>query len=327
MVILTDKMGNEIREQSFDKMDIDLIKTADFEMIINAEEWDNAFEYGGRIFVPDSEFGGIIGGIETATAEGNIKLTGHTWRGLLQKKIIFPPTGEAYKTVSGDLNVIIKELIEDAGLSDIFSVSKAPTITVTFQFDRYVSLYEGLIKMLTSVGYRLNLLYVQGIRGLPGHVEISAQPITDYSYSVELSQDSQLEFTFKDIRNKVNHLVALGQGELTDRLVLNLFLQPDGTVGSVPFYTGIEDVTEVYEDTTVSTSEELFKKGAEKLLELHGTSVMSMAIESLPAHIQIGDIVGGRDYITGLSMAEAITNKIYREEDNQISIEYEIGER
>jgi len=327
MVILANKKGNEVRQQCFKKIDIELSGNSDFEMIINAWEWDEAFEYGARIFVPDTEFGGIISGMETNTADNVIKVSGSTWRGILKNKIIIPPNGEAYKIVTGDLNKILKLLIEDAGLSGIFSVQEVPSLEITYQFERYVTLYDGIIKMLAAVGYRLDVVYVQGTRGASGYVELSSKPIVDYSKTVEFSQDSQLDFTYKEKHTRINHLIALGQGELTNRLVAELFIQADGSVGPIPYYKGIEDATAVYDDTTISTEEELVKKGTEKLIELYGTPLMSITIETIPKQVQIGDIVGGRDYITGLHMAETVTNKIYKEENNQVLIEYEIGQK
>ena len=38
--------------------------------------------------------------------------------------------------------------------------------------------------------------------------------------------------------------------------------------------------------------------------------------------VDIGDIVGGRDYVTGMVMAKPVENKIYTEENGEISKDY-----
>ena len=42
-------------------------------------------------------------------------------------------------------------------------------------------------------------------------------------------------------------------------------------------------------------------------------------------NLELGDIVGGRDYITGLTIAQPVTDKIVKYEKNKLSISYEIG--
>ena len=44
----------------------------------------------------DTEFGGIIGRKKINTIDSTISLFGRTWRGMLEKKIIRPPTGQDY---------------------------------------------------------------------------------------------------------------------------------------------------------------------------------------------------------------------------------------
>ena len=67
-----------------------------------------------------------------------MELKGITWRGRLQYKVIEPPAGSDYKTVSGELNQVMKTLIEPE-FDGLFRVSSEDTgISVkNFQFDRY----------------------------------------------------------------------------------------------------------------------------------------------------------------------------------------------
>ena len=50
----------------------------------------------------------------------------------------------------------------------------------------------------------------------------------------------------------------------------------------------------------------------------------SMDVESLGMEVEIGDIIGGRDYVTGMYAAKPIAKKIYKVSGGTASLEYEI---
>lgn len=323
MVILTNNNGNEIKMLNPQSIDFDLNETRDFEMVLNANEWDSNFDYGNRIFIPNSEYGGLIGEVETNTADNTVKIKGFCFRGILSKHIIEPPAGADYKTISGELNSIIETLTSN--LNPLFQVSTINTgISVTnFQFDRYCTLLDGLNKLLKSKNYKLQIRYIQQEQGLPGYVELSAVPINDYSNDIQLSQDNKVNFTFNNKQNGVNHLICLGSGELKNRTVVDLYVQQNGNIGKTQYFQGLDEIAETYENTSASAAE-LKESGTEKLQELMNTKTFKMDVSSLDIDIEIGDIVGGRDYITGFSMSTPITNKIYTLKNGEISIEYKI---
>ena len=147
--------------------------------------------------------------------------------------------------------------------------------------------------------------------------------MTDYSDQVELSQNNRLQFTFEETKNGVNHLICLGKGELKDRVVLHLYIQKDGTVGTTKYYTGLQEVVDVY-DFSSAESEELTEKGTEKLLELANQKQFAMDITKTDINMQVGDIIGGRDYITGMSIKKPIINKIYTLQNGRAGIEYRL---
>lgn len=131
-----------------------------------------------------------------ADAEAGKFGKGLSWRGRLAKKIIEPPVGSDYKTVSGELHTVMKELIEPE-FDGLFVVSQEDTgVTVSnYQFDRYCTLYDGIVKMLKSKGYRLQLSFRREQNEL-GYLYIEAVPIVDYSNRVELSKDCKLNYMF-----------------------------------------------------------------------------------------------------------------------------------
>lgn len=296
----------------------------DYEIKIRRDRWDERYAYGNIFYIKNTEFGGIIGRKKINTAEDTISLYGRTWRGKLDKKVIRPPAGQDYRKVSGELNSVLDMLVTEQ-FNDYFVVSQADTgVTVTnYQFDRYCALSAGITKMLKSVGHKLHIEYIQQERGQPGYVELSAVPIVDYSERIELSQDSRLNFVFDETRNGVNHLICLGKGELQDRQVIDLYVGQNGSIGTTQYYTGIQEVAETYEDTS-SESDELEEKGREKLQELMNSTSFSMDVESLDMEVEIGDIIGGRDYVTGMYAAKPIAKKIYKVEGGKTSLEYEI---
>ena len=216
-------------------------------------------------------------------------------------------------------------LISDS-FGSLFLVSDKDTgqSVSNFQFNRYTTMLKGIMKMLKSVGYKLQIKYIQRERGAPGYVELSATPIVDYSETIELSQDDQLDFTFQNVRNGINHLICLGTGELKDRAVVDLYVQADGSIGEQPYYTGVDEIVGIYEDTNAE-AEELKEKGIDKLQELMNHTVFEMNVATLNVDVEIGDIVGGRDYLTGLYAKKPVSGKIWRVTGGVQSVEYSVA--
>ena len=316
-LILADQNLRDICPVMDAGIDIATGEENNYEIKVRRDKWRSEYTFGNAFYIKETEYGGIIGEVDTNTAEDTISLLGMTWRGMLDKKIIRPPAGQDYKKVSGELNLVLNDLVTEH-FDDYFVVS-----VTNYQFERYCTLLAGINKMLKSVGYRLRIRYVQQERGQPGYVELSSVPIVDYSEQIELSQDSQLNFTFKNVKNGVNHLICLGKGELQERQVIDLYVQADGGIGSEPYYTGIQEIAATYEDTS-SETDELEEKGREKLQELMNSTSFSMDVETLNMDVAIGDIIGGRDYLTGLYAKKPIAKKIYKAEDGKASLEYGI---
>ena len=310
MVTLANK---DLRELGFIKdanVTVDLNGNRNFSVQIARSNWYEELTFSSLIYIMGTEYGGIIGEVLTDTTLDYVELKGLTWRGRLAKKIIQPATGSDYKTVSGELHTVMKSLIEPE-FDGLFVVSQEDTgVSVSnYQFDRYCTLLDGLTKMLKSKGYRLKLTFRRE-ENEPGYLYVEAVPIVDYSSQIELSRDCQLNYTMDDKRDGVNHLIVTGKGELQDRNVLHLYVQKDGSLGKTQYYTGLQEIAEVYENTSTET-DELEEASIEKLQELMNKKTFKMDVAALGIGVDIGDIVGGRDYLTGMYMAKPVENIIY----------------
>lgn len=316
MVILADPNRKELGSIQNANVTVDLNGNRNFSVQIARSNWIPELTFSYFVYIPGTEYGGIIGQVLTDTTLDYVELKGHSWRGRLAKKVIEPPAGQDYKKVSGELHAVMKELIEPAfggneGNVPLFFVSEEDTgVSVSnYQFDRYCTLLDGITKMLKSKGYKLQITFRRNA-GEPGKVFIEAVPIVDYSSEIELSKDCQLNYTMEDIRDGINHLVVTGKGELQDRKVLHLYVQKNGSIGKTQYYTGLDEIAEVYENTSTET-DELEETSREKLQELMNKQTFKMDVASLGLDVNIGDIVGGRDYLTGMYMSKPVENITY----------------
>lgn len=320
-LIITNSAGRDIAELQAFQLDSDTNGEKTVEVTVPAQKWKDYMTFGARVYVPGTEIGGLIGQLYTDTASNTVSLMGRTWRGVLNSKIIVPPSGSNYYRISGELNSNIQELI-GTKFGNLFHVSSEYTVTVTnFKFPRFCTMLEGIEKMLKSVGYRLSIVYRQGEPNGSGYVEIGAVPAVDYSEQIELSQDSRLNFTLYDIRDGVNHLICGGKGELEERNIIDLYVQPDGSISRTKYYTGLNEIEYFYENTSTET-EELEEAAADYLREMMNRKEYRMDVEALNLDVAIGDSIGGRDYITGLYLSKPVENIILTIQDGVISKEY-----
>lgn len=281
-----------------------------FSLQIARGNWIPELTYGNYVYVPDTEFGGEIGEVLTNTTLDYVEMKGFTWRGRLEKKIIEPPEGEDYKVVSGEIHSVMRNLIEPE-FDGLFFVSREDTgiQVINFQFDRYCTLLSGVTKMLKSVGYRLQITH-RRLKDEKNYILIEAVPIIDYSDKIELSKDCRMNYSMEDVRNGVNHLIVTGKGELQERNVIHIYVWPDGSFRKEPYFTGKDEIVKVYENTSTETAE-LESQSEDELRKLCNKTVFKMNVAQLGIDVGIGDIVGGRDYLTGLYAAKPIENITY----------------
>lgn len=326
--IIADKQQQDLaplEEHAY--LDLDIGKTNDFLLKINLQVYDKeTYMPGNMIYCMGTEYGGIMDDPEVSTSGNTISFTGDTFRGMLFKKYILPPEGQAYKTISGELNSCIKELIGNQFGTDLFIFDDADTgVSVTdYQFDRYCSLYSGIDKLLTSVDHRLKIECVQA--GDHFSVRLSAVPVIDHSDLIETSQDSNVNFTITKYTNKYNYMLCLGKGELTERTVIYLHLADDGSVEQVnEIPAGAEVKVYLYDYPNVESEKDLIEAGKDKFKDINSTDTQKMTIPD-GMNLEIGDIVGGRDYVTGMTISQEVTQKILKLQNKTLKISYTVGD-
>lgn len=321
MVIVATKNGNELREMLFTDYDFEVGNEANsFQINVRRSEWE-AIPANARIYIPGTEYGGLFRKLETDTARGTISPGGITWRGMLQKKIISPASGADYATDSGELNAIIRRRVNAEFPGLIYGSEESTGVTVSgFQYTRYCTLYDGLRALLASVGYRMQIEYSQTQNG----VIVSAVPIVNYASEIEFSSDMRTNYYMQTQSDGVNHLICLGTGELRNRLVYHLYVNRRGKITTTKAFTGVDEITEVYDSPGAELSD-LRKGGRERLKELMNKNIFEINVDP-DTELMVDDIVGGRDYLSGMNLQAPVIGKIVKWSRGRQLIEYTLDE-
>ena len=268
-----------------------------------------------------TEYGGRIDGVSVDTGNETVTYSGRTWHGILAKKILCPDAGQDYLVLSGDANEVLAFLIQRIGLKDLFEASdhKAGITIKSYQMDRYIDAYTGIRKMLKCAGAKLAMYYCDG------KVHLSVVPLVDYSQDEEWDSD-QMNFQISSNERPVNHLICLGKGDLSERMVRHLYMDAQGNISRTQTFTGVDEVTETYDYSSVESEDELISGGTQRLQETYAAAnTLETDFES-NAEYDIGDVVGARETITGVTVKRDIVKKILKVNSNGISVECQIGE-
>lgn len=269
-------------------------------------------------YIENTEYGGRVDMQKIDTGKGVIASSGRTWRGILDSKVITPDPGDDYYEITGDLNYIIGQVITKVGLTSLFEADNTETITITYKFGRYVTVYYGIIKMLAEQGYKLSLVWAHG------KVVLKALEITDYSDESELTSD-HFDFIIQKNTAPVNHMIGLGSGELSQRLVVHKYIQADGSIGDTQHYFGLDEIVDVLDNPNAESLEELELNTIDALSRSSvSDSIDVNTTDDLQA--DIGDKFTALDVTTGLSVTQYVTDKIVNIDNDVVKVSYEIGD-
>lgn len=318
-IIVAAPDGTELRCMLFSEYDFEIgDEENSFLVTCPRAEWESIAN-DSRVYIPGTEYGGLFKRLESDTKNNSVAVGGLTWRGMLQKKIISPPSGQDYATDSGELNQILGSRVSAAFPGLFVGSSESTGIVVTYQYNRYTTLYDGLKAMLKSVGYKMQIEYDQ----IQRKVVVSAVPIVDYSSEIEYSSDMSADYSMTIDRTGINHLVCLGSGELKNRTVVHLYVDGNGVISQRQTFFNENEIAEVY-DYAGASRDDLIQSGIDQLKNEINLNEFSINLES-EREVAVGDIVGSRDYITGYTVTAPITTKLIKFEDGLIRIEYKLS--
>ena len=173
---------------------------------------------------------------------------------------------------------------------------------------RYSSVLEACEDMLAKVNARLNITFTGS------QVICEALEINDLSDQICLDNDYGIPMIAEDSDSGYNHIIALGQGNLKDRQVIELWRTENGTISDDPGAEGIPVGlalrSYVYDYSSVETPEELERAAVKKLNELGPTK--KLEIEPGKLDVELGDIIRAMERTTGISMKKQVTRKIIK---------------
>lgn len=300
------------------------VQENDWEVEIPAEDFSRyGFALGHYLYFPGSEFGGRLETIKRISKTHTVKLSGVTWRGMLSRRVIMPAAGQSHLDMSEtDIYPAMREMV--AGFGGLFAAPSGNLGQLCGQKFRYQNVLEGILDMLDPFGLRLVLTLDPDSR----RVLLSTAAVADHSEEIEFSGDYDFSYTSTLGEATYNHVIALGRGEQENRLVRNVWLLPDGSMttdaNAAGIPSGAEVRTLVYDYSSAEDEKELVK-GAKKQLKDHGAqNGIEISFDSGDFDLPLGDKVGLRDRVLGLTDARTVTGKLLTVSGDGVSLRYTV---
>lgn len=303
-------------------VDAGAIQTFEMDLAFGADEQNFEIAFpeptlsgGELLYIDGTEYGGIVDEITKSTETDNVIYKGRTWHGMFAGKIVKPPSNADYYVLSGDANACIASLLTKVGLTDVLTArSTSAGISVNYQFERFCNAYDGLLKMLSSANAVLRIERHDGI------TELWAEPrvtITD-----EADSDI-IDFALTDSIRVPNHLVCAGEGELQERVVVDLYADTAGNVSQTQTQFGVDEIAVLYNYNNAD-SEKLVEDGTKELRVYQQGGGADLQVNN-KGDWHVGDSIQVRDNNSGLVITSTIAKKIVKVKDGVLSVDYEIG--
>lgn len=260
---------------------------------------------GSLVYSPGTEYGGIIQDIQSkleTDGQRYVYYSGPSWSGRLAQKVIKPPSGQDHYTMSGEANECINELMAYLGLDDLFKAPDADSgITLNIELDRFADAFSALRKGLATSDARLSTVYDNAQKC------VVIQAVQRETHGGYTSDNSPISVT---VATPVNHLVCAGTGEMQDRVVIDLYVQADGSISETPYYTGLDMIDSLYENTTADATK-LREEGEDKLIELQNVNQVSISVDDGSEDLYpLDDVITGLDPVTGIQASSTIAKKV-----------------
>ena len=298
------------------------IQTFEMDLAFGADEQNFEIAFpaptlsgGELLYIDGTEYGGIVDEITRSTETDDVIYIGRTWHGMLAGKIVKPPSNADYYVLSGDANTCIASLLSKVGLTDVLTArSTSAGISVNYQFERFCNAYDGLLKMLSSADAVLRIERHDGI------TELWAEPrvtITDEADS------DVMDFALTDSIRVPNHLVCAGEGELQERVVVDLYADAAGNISQTQTFTGVDEIAVFYNYNNADQAK-LIEDGTKELREYQQGGGADLQVNS-KGDWHVGDAIQVRDNRTGMAITSTIAKKIVKVKKGILSVDYEVG--
>lgn len=313
ILIVTDKAHNDIAAVQSFEMDLAYgTDEQDFEI-----SFESPLLTGGElVYLDGTAYGGVVDVVETESNSTITTYRGRTWHGILAGKILAPDADKDYITVSGDANECIAYVINRTGLSSIMTASSAKSgITISnYKFSRFVNAYDGLVDMLSASGAKLVM------RRVSGTVEISAEPVVTIANEVD---SDVMQFTQSVNYRVPNHLVCAGEGELQQRVRLDLYADAKGNISQTQTFRGVDEIA-VYYDYNGADKAKLLEDGTKTLKEMQVQGNVEADVDGV-GEWDVGDVIVATDNRIGRTVSAQIVKKVVKVSAGNLTVSYEVG--
>ena len=291
------------------------------EMTVGAWQADKIMR-GDYVYIDQSEFGGIVASVEKNTATDTVTIKGPLWRALLAMRIISPPEGEAYKVyTNAEPNAVIADVVGNDYVR-LFHVPEIDTgVTMSCQF-RYPTKLAGLSKALNAIGFTLSCIYDASAQ----HVILQARRCVDYSDYSDISPDLGIGMTVSAGRvDDYNHVIGLGQGELTERMVREMWMIDGRLYRTRPASLTETDLRSMTFDYPNAESEdELYSSMGDALLKYAAMSSAAIDLSELQIDLQLDDLITTIDRDLNITAKKSVSQRILTITDEGSTIRTEV---
>lgn len=281
---------------------------SDWMLALPAGNWSHCpVNAGHHIYIRNTEWGGPVERVRHSSADDTVRVYGTCWRGLLERRAVCPESGQTHVVFENeDANDVLRHMLTD-WMPTRFSVQPGDSGVRCSGRIRYKSLAEAMNTMLTEAGGCLRVKFDGA------SVMLWVEPENDLSSEVELSQECGASVISERKTGQYDHIVALGQGEMLERTVAELWLLPDGTVTSDSSTEGVPTPdryqTYIYNYPFAESQESLMNDAARKLLEYAPGDSMEITVEDIGRELLLGDVVSVRDLVTGITSIHRVAEK------------------
>lgn len=261
---------------------------------------------GHYIYIPESEWGGPVERVRYSSGDDSVRIYGTCWRGLLARRAVCPPKGETHSIFSEcDANDMLRTLLGN-WRGGIFCVGEGNSGIMCSGKIRYDTLMGAVYSMLEAAGGRLCVSFSQG------QVNLHAESRRDLREQTELSQEYESSIISEIKSDEYNHIIALGQGEMLERTVVELWLMPDGTVtddGEMAAQQ-LDCINSLIYDYSAAEDDSKLTSAAKQKLRSHaGGSSMEITVGEPDLSLELTDTVSVRDNVTGMTAALQVWEK------------------